>query len=121
MSKLLLVLTVFLSLNTFAAEMSVDSYAGPKNLSSTKDHHPGYYTYFDWARGNNGWGYCYEFDDYGVLHGGRPVRNFNCERVNPSHFAWGRGFDGYVYCYQWTPYRHIMNDGYAVHPRYCHY
>ncbi|MES2768057.1 MAG: hypothetical protein V4596_02840 [Bdellovibrionota bacterium] len=126
MTKLVLILSLFfvinvMSSNGFAAEaIQSDIYAGEKNISQERDHHPNYYTFFDWARGQNGWGYCYEFDNHGyVLNNGRPVHPMNCERVNPSYFDWGRGFDGYIYCYQWTPYHVIMNDGYAVNPRYC--
>lgn len=110
-----------LSFNADAAVIQSDVYAGGQNVSKGTVQ-PGYYSYFDWGRGQNGWGYCYEFDNYGyVLNNGRPMHPRNCEMVNPSYFAWGRGFDGYMYCYQWTPYQVIMNDGYAVHPRYCRY
>jgi hypothetical protein len=97
-----------------------DSYAGELKLDPKGENKSGYYTFFDWARGYNGWGYCYEFDRYGyVLHGGRPVHPIHCERVNPSYYDWARGIDGYFYCFQFTPYHAVMNEGRSVHPRFC--
>lgn len=122
MAKLILMLSLFFCIGASAAQdVNANLYAGSKSIAQSRDHHPHYNTYFDWARGNNGWGYCYEFDHYGVLHNGRPVHNINCERVNPSFFNWARGWDGYVYCFQFTPYRHVMNDGRSVHPNNCRY
>lgn len=128
MAKIMLVLSILLGQMAFAAEDTVmsqapqgDSYAGELKLDPKGQRHPGYYTFFDWARGQNGFGYCYEFDSYGyVLNGGRPMHPYNCERVNPSYFDWARGMNGHFYCYQWTPYHAVMNDGRPVHPRYCH-
>lgn len=73
------------------------------------------YSHFAWGRGQNGWGYCYEWDYYGnVLNGGYPVASYNCEAVQPSRFDWGRGQNGWGYCYQWTPQGFAMNEGQAV-------
>lgn len=134
MTKLVLILSLFfifgvghsfISSAEAAQAAQSDIYAGGQNISKLDDipdHHNHYYTFFDWGRGQNGWGYCYEFDNHGyVLHNGRPMHPRNCEMVNPSYYDWGRGFDGYIYCYQWTPYHVIMNDGYAVNPRFCRY
>lgn len=81
---------------------------------------PGRGSYFDWARGRDGWGYCYEFsyDGY-VLNGGQPVSNFQCEQYRPSYYGWGRGRDGFTYCYQFTPYGVPMNQGRNVPNAYC--
>jgi hypothetical protein len=121
MTKLFLVLSLFFGISAGAANLTSDLYAGQKSISKQDSQNHDYYTFFDWARGNNGWGYCYEFDNYGVLNNGRPVHPFNCEQVNPSYFNWARGWDGYVYCFQFTPYNAVMNDGHSVHPSYCHY
>lgn len=123
MTKLLLVLTLFFSLNVSAAEIAApDSYAGGENIKIQQNYYPEYYTYFDWSRGQNGWGYCYEFDSYGyVLHNGRPMHPMNCEQVNPSYFDWARASNGYVYCYNFTPYGVVLNNGRPVHPSNCHY
>lgn len=119
MLKLLFVITLLFGANSFAVEEN--QYAGSNEISTQSLHHPPY-TYFDWGRGQNGWGYCYEFTSQGyVLNQGRPVHNANCEAVRPSYFDWGRGMDGYVYCYQWTPYRVAMNEGRPMHPSYCRY
>lgn len=76
--------------------------------------------YYDWGRGTNGYGYCYQFTPSGhVMNGGHPQPNVYCERARPSHFNWGRSWNGFVYCYQWTPYLAIMNDGRPVPPGYC--
>lgn len=122
MTKLLLVLSLFFCLNAGAADIATpDSYAGGKN-TNVQNHEPEYYTFFDWARGQNGWGYCYEFDSYGyVLNNGRPMHPMNCERVNPSYFDWARANNGYVYCFNFTPYGAVLNDGRPVHPSYCQY
>lgn len=77
-------------------------------------------SYFDWAQGNDGWGYCYEWtQNRDVLNNGYPVDNYNCERAYPSHFSWNRGTDGWGYCYQYTPYGHAMNSGRPVNNYSC--
>ena len=127
MKQILIVLALFVGINVSAADSVIteapqaDSYAGELKLDpNASTRAPGYYTFFDWARGYNGWGYCYEFDRYGyVLNGGRPVPNRLCERVHPSYFDWARGVDGHFYCFQFTPYHAVMNDGRSVHPRHC--
>ncbi len=69
-------------------------------------------SYFDWGRGQDGYGYCYEYASTGdVLNQGRPQSNYYCERYSPSYFAWGRGMNGYGYCYQLTPRGDYMNLG----------
>ena len=76
--------------------------------------------YYDWGKANNGWGYCYKWTNDGrVLNGGKPVDNYNCERVNPSYHNWGRGNDGWGYCYQWTAYGVAMNQGQPVSNYSC--
>ncbi|MCO5143016.1 MAG: hypothetical protein M9962_08005 [Oligoflexia bacterium] len=72
-------------------------------------------SYYDWGVGRNGYGYCYEYTDYGdVLNGGQPVGNYNCEYSRPSEYNWGQGRNGFGYCYQRTPYGHFMNEGQPV-------
>lgn len=89
-------------------------------LQSTTAHHPHHNSYFDWGRGQNGWGYCYEWTHHGyVLNGGRPVPNSYCERRRPSQYDWSRGMNGWGYCYQWTPYGVVMNEGQPVPNSYC--
>lgn len=123
MTKLLVILSLFLSLGLgikaeFAQAMQSDIYAGePKNIG--QGHYPDNYTFFDWGQGQNGWGYCYEFDKRGyVLHNGRPVSAVGCQN-NPSYYDWGSPFEDYRECYQWTPYNIKMNDGYPVDRRFC--
>lgn len=78
--------------------------------------------YYNWGRGRDGWGYCYEWDRYGrIRNGGWPVDNYKCERRNPSHFNWAQSRDGYTRCYQFTPYGDVMNQGRPVSTRYCGY
>jgi len=76
-------------------------------------------SYYDWGRGQNGWGYCYEWANGYVLNSGYPIANYYCEQENPSYFDWGRGMNGYTYCYQWTPYGVAMNEGRPVDNYYC--
>jgi hypothetical protein len=124
MNKLILILSLFFCVGAGAAQVATsDLYSGPKSVPQFNHDHPNdpnCQSYFDWARGQNGWGYCYEFDNYGyVLNNGRPMHPMNCERVHPSFFDWARGWDGYIYCFQFTPYRDVMNDGRSVPPGYC--
>lgn len=89
------------------------------------DYSSGYSTagrgaYYDWGQAVNGWGYCYQYTDSGVvLNGGRPVNNWYCERVRPSYFDWSTGRDGWGYCYQYTPYGIAMNTGNPVYNANC--
>lgn len=77
-------------------------------------------TYFNWGKGQNGWGYCYEWTKQGyVLHGGQPQPNYYCEQVRPSYFYWGQGQNGWGYCYQYTPYGVAMNEGRPQSNYYC--
>lgn len=72
-------------------------------------------TYYNWGRGQNGWGYCYEWTCNGYpLNNGLPVANYLCESRSPSRYDWGRGMDGWGYCYQWTPQGIAMNEGQPV-------
>lgn len=128
---LLLALSLF-HFSTFAVDNSI--YAGASNthesavsssllensalFATSTPLHGGHY--YDWARGRDGWGYCYEFANGNVLNGGANVPNYLCERENPSHYDWARGRDGYTYCYQFTPYGHVMNGGYAVSNNMCY-
>lgn len=77
-------------------------------------------SYYDWSRGNDGWGHCYEWaSNGGVLNNGNPVSDYYCEQVYPSHYEWGRANDGWGYCYQYTPYGVAMNTGSPVSNYYC--
>jgi hypothetical protein len=82
---------------------------------------PGYGSYFDWGRGADGTGYCYQFASANgqVLNGGRPVPESNCEMVSPSHFDWGQGQNGYGYCFQFTPQQLVMWQGRPVSNQQC--
>ncbi|PIS10125.1 MAG: hypothetical protein COT73_11020 [Bdellovibrio sp. CG10_big_fil_rev_8_21_14_0_10_47_8] len=76
--------------------------------------------YYDWGRGRDGSGYCYQFTAEGyVLNGGAPVENSLCEAVKPSHPDWGRGRNGYGYCYRFTPSYLVMNQGTPIHNQQC--
>lgn len=83
--------------------------------------HPAPGTYFDWGRGADGTGYCYEFSQSNgqVLNGGRPVPEVNCEKVQPSYFNWGRANNGYGYCFQFTPQHLVMWQGRTVPNHQC--
>lgn len=81
---------------------------------------PHYGSYYDWERGVDGWGHCYEWTSRReVLNNGRPVSDYLCEQSRPSHYSWGRGNDGWGYCYQYTPYGHALNSGSPVNNYYC--
>lgn len=81
-------------------------------LSSQPMSPPSHGSYYDWGRGQNGWGYCYEWAAPGYpLNGGSPVSNWFCEDLNPSYHYWGQGMNGWGYCYQYTPYGVAMNEG----------
>lgn len=68
--------------------------------------------YFDWGRGRDGTGYCYQFTIHGdVLNGGMPVAENSCEALRPSKSDWARGRNGYGYCYQFTPEKLVMYQG----------
>jgi len=125
MVKLLIVLSIFIGFNANAdfggdqlgQMISAESQA---EISSQPDHHH-HHPFYDWGRGQNGWGYCYQFDSHGyVMNLGRPVNNRMCERYNPSYYSWAHATNGYVYCFQFTPYSVVMNEVRSVHPRFCH-
>lgn len=81
--------------------------------------HPGN-SYYDWGKGQNGWGYCYQWTNTGApLNEGKPVDNSYCERENPSQYNWGKGQNGWGYCYQWTPYGVALNQGQPVSNYNC--
>jgi hypothetical protein len=87
------------------------------------NHHPGYPdSFFDWGRGNDGTGYCFEFsyDGY-VLNGGHPVPENLCESRNPSHFEWGQASNGFGYCFQFTPNHLVLWQGRPVSNMQCEY
>lgn len=71
-----------------------------------------YGTYYDWALGTDGTGYCGQYAPGGYrLNKGMPVANSFCEQVNPSFFHWGEAKNGTGYCYQFTAYSVVMNQG----------
>jgi hypothetical protein len=77
-------------------------------------------SYYDWGRAQNGWGYCYEYTNYGqVLNQGMPVSNWNCEQAHPSYYSWGQAQSGWGYCYQYTSYGVAMNEGSPVSNYSC--
>lgn len=108
-------LFALLALTPVVANASTN--ASDSNTAAARPVHPvppgG--SYYDWGRGQNGWGYCYQwsYDGY-ILNGGQPVPNYLCESTHPSAYNWGRGMDGWGYCYQWTPYGVPMNEGRPV-------
>ncbi|MGZ3804556.1 MAG: hypothetical protein ACXVB4_10125 [Pseudobdellovibrionaceae bacterium] len=82
--------------------------------------YPGYGSYYNWGRGNDGWGHCYEWaSNGGVLNNGNPVGDYFCEQRNPSYYNWGTGGDGWGYCYQYTPNGDALNSGSPVGNYYC--
>lgn len=102
----------------FSAESSANSISETEHVQPMYPGRTG--SYYDWGRGQNGWGYCYEWTyDGAVLNGGRPVANYLCESYRPSNYNWGRGMDGWGYCYQWTPYGVVLNDGRPVSNYSC--
>ena len=77
-------------------------------------------SYFNWGRGRDGFGYCYEWTRNGqVLNGGQPVPEHLCERRNPSYFEWARARNGWGNCYRFTPYGVVMNQGQPQSYGYC--
>jgi hypothetical protein len=86
------------------------------------DHHPGpteMKPFFDFGRGENGYGYCYQFDaNMQVMNKGMPVADFNCD-LTKSYYGWALHPDGELYCHRWTPYKHIMNKGQIVDAILC--
>jgi hypothetical protein len=77
-------------------------------------------TYFDWERGNDGWGHCYEWTTHReVLNNGNPIEDFFCEENYPSHFRWDKGLDGWGYCYQYSPNGYVLNYGAPIPNNYC--
>jgi hypothetical protein len=80
---------------------------------------PNYGSYYNWARAQNGYGYCYEFTNDGrVLNGGQPVSDYLCEQVSPPYYAWGRAQNGYTYCYRFVNGM-PMHDGQPVDNAFC--
>lgn len=78
-------------------------------------------SYYDWGRGMNGYGYCYQFAANGkVMNNGRPQPYAGCERVHRSFYDWGQ-YQGNPswYCFQWTPYGDVLNEGRAMPLRLC--
>lgn len=77
-------------------------------------------TYFDWSRGQDGFGYCYEWTADGkVLNGGQPVPERFCEEKNPSFFSWARSQSGWGNCYRFTPQGVVMDFGQPKPYRLC--
>lgn len=74
--------------------------------------------FYDWARGSDGYGYCFLFDEGGVLNDGKPVADFFCD-LTKTKYAYGATKDGTQACMQWTPYGHAMNKGQTLDPIYC--
>ncbi len=135
MSKILLIALSFLAVQTAnanpeqtiindfvitAPDNIVDPTELPKQLSSRNNMFSHHGTYYDWGRGRDGWGYCYEWNSNGVpLNGGAPVSNYYCESENPSYYYWGQGQNRWGYCYQFTPYGVAMNQGRPQGNYYC--
>jgi hypothetical protein len=114
--KILITLTLLLGLGIAHAADSRGSLSIQEVAVHLNSPPPGVDgAYYDWGRGNDGTGYCYQFtwDGY-VLNGGAAQPNFYCEEIRPSHSDWGRGNDGWGYCYQFTPYDIVMNQGAAI-------
>lgn len=109
-----------INLNVENTETSSITDAINEKVFTLMNHDWNHGSYFDWGRGRDGWGYCYEWASNGQpLNQGNPVSNYNCERGRPSYFDWGRGRDGWGYCYQYTPYRDSMNQGNPVSNYNC--
>ncbi len=130
MVKLLVILSIFIGFNAYAGHQDLINEFGnvfqgdliEKGEVTPQPEHNHHRPFYDWGRGQNGWGYCYQFDKYGyVMNNGRPVNNRMCERYNPSYYAWAYATNGYTYCFQFTPYNVVMNEGRSVHPRFCRY
>ena len=91
------------------------------SMSVQANNFTGTGAYYEWGRGYNGYGYCYEWAyGGGVLNGGNPVQNSHCDQVNPSYYSWARGNNGYTYCYQFTPQGWAMNNGNPVPNNWCY-
>lgn len=113
MTKLLLIISSLLIGGVVQAQMTSNPnsvYAGG-NISAPGNPNTG--AHYDWGRGRDGTGYCYQFTNQGdVLNGGYPVAEANCEAVRPSKADWG--WDrrtGFGYCYQFTPDNLVMYQG----------
>ena len=119
-----MILKIFVGLATLfcmnIASANVDGSTSEKAIASTPTPPPGGQTYFDWGRGMDGYGYCYQFtwDGYVLNNGAAQPIGF-CEQVRPSHFDWGRGNNGFGYCYQFTPQKLVMNRGAAQYNGNC--
>ena len=110
---------------SFASSASLTQEASKLTLSvgplaPPVDYDYSHGSYFNWGRGQNGWGYCYEwtYDGY-VLNEGRPVNTSFCERVSPSMAVWNRAQNGWGYCYRITSNGFTLNDGRPIDPSYC--
>ena len=107
------------------------SNGGPKSMCRRhlkcqfeNTHHPGGETpqevqpFYDWGRGADGYGYCYLFDDSGVMNNGKAVGNFMCD-MTKTRYEFMPKKDGSQACYQVTPYGHIMDQGLELDPVRC--
>lgn len=111
--KLVLSLVMLFSLNLSAQMIPTEHsrYSGAEQVGNHPKP-PNTGAYYDWGRGRDGTGYCYQFTSQGyVLNGGYPVDEQLCESIKPSHFNWARGQNGYGYCYQFTPDELVMQQG----------
>jgi hypothetical protein len=114
--NLVLALTLLLSCQAFAADIQSSLSVDP--IENNLELQAG--SYYNWGRGQNGFGYCYQYTSYGsVLNGGRPVANQFCENTKPSYHNWGRGKDGFGYCYQYTPQGLAMYEGRPQSNYFC--
>ncbi len=104
---------------------------GPKsmclrNLSCEfeSSHHPGgdmpqdVQPWYDWGVGADGYGYCYLFDESGVLNDGKAVQDFMCDMTKTTYKN-ALMKDGSLACMQWTPYGHAMVKGKVLDPVLC--
>ena len=117
-TKLFAIICAFIGLTLISgvshAQMTGNSdgtYAG-ESRDSHNPANPHTGAYYDWGRGRDGTGYCYQFTNEGyVLNGGANVPESFCEAVEPSKADWARGKNGYGYCYQFTPDHLVMYQG----------
>lgn len=116
MFVIILSLFMFFVLNSFARASDLSVAASQEREATSFSHG----SYFDWGRGFDGWGHCYEWTNEGeVLNGGRPMPEELCEASAPSYFSWARGRDGYTYCYRFTPTGLPLNGGAPVPNSLC--
>ncbi len=86
-------------------------------------HHPGEHPqevqpWYDWGRGADGYGYCYLFDEGGVLNDGKAVQDFMCD-LTKTTYKYATMKNGSQACMQWTPYGHAINKGKTLDPVLC--